>query len=100
MLNVISIILLFLLIPTLLVLYYYYGFRAIEAKSKWMMVPIYFRVGIRVFLVLLWIYLLWNGIAQITDWWSFFALLYIVFDVIKLIILSRKVESWRTAKKS
>ena len=100
MLKVISIVLLFLLIPTLLILYYYFGFRAIESKSKAMMYPLYFRIGLRILLLLLWIYLLFEDVAQITDWWSFFFMLYIFSDVIRLIIMSKKLESWRTAKKS
>jgi hypothetical protein len=98
MLKVISIVLLFLLIPTLLVIYYYFGFQAIESKSKSMMNPLYFRIGIRIFLILLWIFLLWEGQTQITDWWSFFFLIYIAFDVIRLILMSKKLESWRKAK--
>ena len=97
MLKVISIVLLFLLIPTLLVLYYYFGFRAIESKSKSMMYPLYFRIGVRILLLLLWIYLIFEDVAQITDWWSFFFMLYIFSDLIRLIIMSKKLESWRTA---
>jgi hypothetical protein len=100
MLKVISIVLLFLLIPTLLVLYYYFGFRAIESKSRSMMYPLYFRIGVRIFLLLLWIFLLFENVTQITDWWSFFFMLYIFSDVIRLIIMSKKLESWRTAKRS
>ena len=100
MLKVISIVLLSLLIPTLLVLYYYFGFQAIESKSKLMMFPLYFRIGVRIFLLLLWIYLLFEDVTQITDWWSFFFMIYIFSDVIRLIILSKKLESWRTANKS
>jgi len=65
-----------------------------------MMYPLYFRIEVRIFLLLLWIYLLFADVTQITDWWSFFFVLYIFSDVIKLIIMSTKVEPWRTGQKS
>jgi len=100
MFKIIGFILVIILIPASLVLFYYLEFKDIESKSKSIMRPFYVSIGVRLFILLLWISLLWMDQFHITNWWVIFGLIYFTFDIIITILLSRKVQSWRKEQKN
>ena len=98
MIKVIGLIILIVIITALLIYRRYSGFKAIQSKSKTMMYPFYLRIGIRSAVLLLGLYLLWEG--QLTESWPVAGLIYILCSIIILILLLQKVEAWRKSQEN
>jgi|RifCSP16_2_1023846.scaffolds.fasta_scaffold14542_5 hypothetical protein len=58
--------------------------------------PLNLKIGIRIFVLLLGLFLLWQGEA--TTMWFVVGLAYLLFSIVSLFLLSRKVEAGGKAR--
>ena len=79
----------------LFVFYMYSSFKAIESKSKSAVFPLYFRIGVRLLILLGALYLIWQG--QSIESGFTLALVYIFVSLIISFFLLRKIQAWRAA---
>ena len=93
MLKIIGFIILASSLTALFVFYHYSVFKAIESRSKWSMCPLYFRIVVRLFLLIGGLYFLWT--AQFSDLGSVLPLAYIFVSLVISILLLRKIRSGR-----
>lgn len=61
-----------------------------------MIYPFNLKIGIRIIVLLLGLFLLWNG--EVTALWFVIGLAYLLVSIIILFLLSRKVESGRNSQ--
>lgn len=62
-----------------------------------MIYPFNLKIGIRIAIILLGLFLLWKG--EVTTLWAVIGLAYLLFSIIILFFLSRKVEAGENHKR-
>jgi RsiW-degrading membrane proteinase PrsW (M82 family) len=96
MVKIIGFIILASLLTALFVYYHYAMFKAIERKSKIAILPLYFRIGVRLIILMGGLYFLWT--AQFSDLGSVLPLAYILISLV--ISLAVLLKIWSSRKES
>lgn len=99
MLKIVGFTVLAISLTALFVYYHYIMYKAIENKSKIALCPLYFRIGLRLLILIIGLDYLWS--AKFMDSSTILPLAYIFVSLVISILLLKKIQSsWKETREN